>query len=144
MPVSLFIWRGGRERERERERETKSACHRLASLAQSSVVTFLLFPPWLFCTLVIAVLYEKSHITFKIGGVCVCGGGGVQVNKDMNSAIRCKEPWIIYGDKIFADMCWGQIRSFRFARLLTEWSPFLSISGWCVITSGRGLWERNW
>jgi len=41
--------------------DRESACHRLAGLAHSSVVTFLLLPPWLFCKLVIAALYEKPH-----------------------------------------------------------------------------------
>lgn len=41
--------------------DRESACHRLASLAHSSVVTFVLFPPWLFCPLVIAASYKKPH-----------------------------------------------------------------------------------
>lgn len=103
LPVSLFIW----------QEEFLSSFSRFSSFECGDISAS--FLPGYPATLVIAVLYKTAASHLKWRG---------RANKDMSSAIRCKDTWIIYGDEIFADMCKGWIRSRRCAGLLTERSPF--------------------
>lgn len=111
--------------------DSQRACHHLDGLAWLSVVT--LFSQ-LFCTLVIA-FYIKRRVALKARRTRKQGYEFYQqTQRHMNHL------W----PRIFADTCSGEIRSYRFVRLLTEQASFLSISRWCAITNRHRLWERNW